>query len=65
MSLGVSFNEIKKETPTKVFSCAYCEILKITHFEEHLRMGTIVGFSSNNVYIYILSILQSSAVKHF
>ena len=44
MSLGVSFNKIKKETPTKVFSCAYYEILKITQFEEHLRMGPIVGF---------------------
>ena len=29
-----------KETPTEVFSCEYCEILKSTYFEEHLRMAT-------------------------
>ena len=24
-------------TPTQVFSCEYCEILKNTYFEEHLQ----------------------------
>ena len=27
----------EKETPTKVFSCEYCEIFKNIYFEEHLR----------------------------
>ena len=26
-----------KETPTKVFSCDYCEVFKSNYFEEHLR----------------------------
>ena len=27
----------KKETPTQMFSCEYCEIFKSTYFDEHLR----------------------------
>ena len=27
----------EKQTPTKIFSCEYCEISKKTYFEEHLR----------------------------
>ena len=27
----------KKETQTQVLSCEYCEILKKTYFEKHLR----------------------------
>ena len=45
----------KKETLTQVFSREYCEIFKNTYFEEHLRTAAFVGFSSKNVYIYILS----------
>ena len=30
-------NFIKKETPTQVFPCEFCEILKNTIFTEHLR----------------------------
>ena len=29
-------NFIKKETPTQVFFCEYCEVFKSTYFEEHL-----------------------------
>ena len=32
--LEILFN---KETPTRVFSCGYCEIFKNTYLEEHLR----------------------------
>ena len=28
---------IKRETPTQVFSCKYCEIFENTYFEKHLR----------------------------
>ena len=28
-----------KETPSQVFSCEYCEILRNTYFEKHLRMA--------------------------
>ena len=30
-------NFIKKETPTEVFSCEYCEIFKKRFFKEHLQ----------------------------
>ena len=30
-------NFIKKYTPTQEFSCQFCESLKNTFFEEHLR----------------------------
>ena len=30
-------NFIKKETPTQVFSCKFCEIFNNTFFTEHLR----------------------------
>ena len=30
-------NFIKRETPTQVFSCEYCEFLENSYFEEHLR----------------------------
>ena len=32
-------NFIRKETPTQVFSCEYCEVFKNTSFEEHLQMA--------------------------
>ena len=32
-------NFIKKETPTLVFFCEYCEVFKNTCFEEHLLMA--------------------------
>ena len=35
---GKACNFIKKETPTQVFSCEYCEIFKKTNFKEHLCM---------------------------
>ena len=31
------FLKIWKESPTQVLSCEYCEILKKTYFEEHVR----------------------------
>ena len=38
---GLIFNKIllKKETPTKEFSCKFCEIFKTTFIEEHLRLS--------------------------
>ena len=35
-----AFNFIKKDTPTQVFSCKYCEIFKNTYFEEYLQTAT-------------------------
>ena len=32
----VSINFIKKETPTQVYSCEFCEIFKKNYFTEHL-----------------------------
>ena len=32
----------KKEAPTQLFSCEYCEIFKNTYFQEHLRMTASV-----------------------
>ena len=29
-------NFVKKETPTQVFSCQFCEIFKTTYFAGHL-----------------------------
>ena len=34
---------IKKETPTQVFPCEYCEIFKFTYFEEHLGTAVFVS----------------------
>ena len=34
---GQACNFIKKETPTQMFSCEFCEIFKNTFFIEHLR----------------------------
>ena len=34
-----AYNFNKKETPTQVFTCEYCEIFKNTYFEEHLQMA--------------------------
>ena len=31
-----------KKTPTQVFSCEICEILKTAYFEEHLQMTASV-----------------------
>ena len=33
---------LKKETLTQVFSCEYCEIVKNTYIEKHLRRATSV-----------------------
>ena len=41
-------NVIKKETPTSVFSCEFCEIFKNTFFIEHLWV-TASGFWQNLV----------------
>ena len=35
-AIGGFCNFIKKETPTQVFSCEFCEISKNTFFTEHL-----------------------------
>ena len=47
--VGVSFlikpqtcNFIKKETPTRVFSCEFFEIFKNTYFVEYLRKAAFV-----------------------
>ena len=39
---------VRKETPTQVFSCEYCEIFKNTYFEEHLRTAVLYFIISNN-----------------
>ena len=48
-----------KETPTQVFSCEYCEILKSIYFEKHLQTtaSTLVIFSqeNNNVVLICLN----------
>ena len=31
------FNNVEKETPTQVFSCEFCEIIRTPLFTEHLR----------------------------
>ena len=36
-------SDMKKETPTHMFSCEYWEILKTTYFEEYLQMTTSLG----------------------
>ena len=40
-------NFIKKRLPTKMFSCGYCEFLKNTYVEEHLRTDASVGYDLN------------------
>ena len=51
-------NFVKKEVLTQVFSCKYCEIFKITFFEEHLRtaassvMSDIILFQENESYSF-------------
>ena len=43
LELENTCNFIKKETPTQVFSCEYCEIFKNTYFEERLRTaGSVI-----------------------
>ena len=39
----VGLHFIKKETPTQVFFCEYCEIFKNTYFEKHLRTTASVN----------------------
>ena len=39
----VGLHFIKKETPTQVFFCEYCEIFKNTYFEKHLRTTAFVN----------------------
>ena len=39
------FLKIWKESPTQVLSCEYCEILKKTYFEEHVRTA-----ASNSIH---------------
>ena len=41
-------NVIKKETPTQVFSCEYCDIFKSTYFEEHKRRNAFKNYSLKN-----------------
>ena len=36
---------IKKETPTQVFSCEFCEFFKNTFFTEHLRKTASVAYN--------------------
>ena len=62
--VGVSFfkkvtglrpcNFIKKETPTRVFSCKICEIFKNTYFEEHLRTAPSESTMKKELSIGIL-----------
>ena len=39
-----TWNFIKNETPTQVFSYEYCEIFKNTYFDEYLRISTSISF---------------------
>ena len=41
-------NVIKKETPTQVFSCEYCDIFKSTYFEEHQQRNAFKNYSLKN-----------------
>ena len=48
---------IKKQTPTQLFSCQYCEILNNSFFIEHLRtLGTKLIF-----FIFLVSLLCFSS----
>ena len=38
-------NFIRKETPTQVFSCEYCEIFKNIDFEEHQQTAVFSGLT--------------------
>ena len=38
-------NFIKKETPTHVFSCEFCELFKNTYFIEHIRVTAFEAWS--------------------
>ena len=60
------FATLLKNTPTQLFSCEYCEIVKNTYFEEHLR--TTASF----ILVSLLSTLNkfhkltlSSPIFHF
>ena len=52
-----------KETPTQVFSCEYCEILKNTYFEEHIR--TAASADGNDIDIYNLKSVCSLVFRCF
>ena len=41
----------KKETPTQVFSCEFCEIFKNTFFTEHLWTTASVWINSKKIFI--------------
>ena len=46
---SLSFNKgLKKETPTQLFSCEYCKMIKSTYFEEHLQTDASVLPSKYN-----------------
>ena len=46
-------NFIKKETPSQVFSCEFCEISNNTFFTEHLRTTASVHLNINSLLLKI------------
>ena len=42
-------NFIKKETPTQVFFCEYCDVFNNTCFEKHLRT---IAFVNSRVAVF-------------
>ena len=49
-AVGVNF--IKKETPTQRFRSEFCEIVKNTHFVEHLRTAASESLQKPEVYAF-------------
>ena len=48
-------NFIKIQTPTQVFSCAFCEIFKNAFFTDHLRTRSRV--------LYMTTLLDNGLIK--
>ena len=51
-------NFIKKETPTQVFSCEFCDISKNTFFTEH-----VWATASSNCFLYRISCLSMNSIS--
>ena len=41
-----------KKTPTRVFSCKYCEIFKNTYFEQHLQTAASCSAASFSIQLF-------------
>ena len=55
---------LKRETPTHVFSCEYCEFFENSYFEEHMRTASSIKILLPFLIYFIESIKSNIVVKN-